>query len=76
MSDSIAVATYVTLRIDPQACDGIGMCAHLAPDLITLDRWGYPLIPTRVLNVEEVAQATKAVKGCPRKALHLSTSEQ
>jgi len=47
------------------------MCAHLAPDLITLDRWGCPIIPTRVLNVEEISQATKAVKGCPKKALHL-----
>jgi len=47
------------------------MCAHLAPDLITLDRWGYPIIPTRVLNVEEISQATKAVKGCPKKALRL-----
>ncbi|MCX6422450.1 MAG: ferredoxin [Actinobacteria bacterium] len=71
MTDSMTVMTNVMLRIDPQACDGIGMCAHLVPDLITLDRWGYPIIPTRVLDVEEVAQATKAVKGCPKKALHL-----
>jgi ferredoxin len=75
MSDSTVVMTNVTLRIDPQACDGIGMCAHLAPNLITLDRWGYPLIPTRVLDVEEVAQATKAVKGCPKKALSLSADK-
>lgn len=75
MNDSTAVMTNIVLRIDPQACDGIGMCAHLAPDLISLDRWGYPLIPTRVLNVEEISQATKAVKGCPRKALHLSADK-
>ena len=75
MSDFVAVMTNVMLRIDPQACDGIGMCAHLAPDLVTLDRWGYPIIPTRVLNVEEITQATKAVKGCPKKALHLSANK-
>ena len=27
------------------ACDGVGVCAHLAPDLVELDRWGYPMIP-------------------------------
>ena len=75
MSDSLAVTTNITLRIDPQACDGIGMCAHLAPDLITLDRWGYPIIPTRFLEIDEVSQATKAVKGCPRKALQLTADK-
>lgn len=61
----------VHLRIDAQACDGVGMCAHLAPDLIALDRWGYPIIPARALDADEVEQAQKAVKGCPKKALHL-----
>lgn len=63
--------TTVHLRIDAQACDGVGMCAHLAPDLIALDRWGYPLIPTHALSGDELDQAAKAVKGCPKKALHL-----
>ena len=44
----------VTLRVDPIRCDGVGSCAHLAPDLITIDRWGFPLFPRRPLTGDEV----------------------
>jgi len=57
------------LRIDPVACDGVGVCAHLAPDLIELDRWGYPVIRAGDLSRRELAAARRAVQGCPRKAL-------
>ena len=30
------------LRLDPIACDGHGNCHELLPELIGLDRWGYP----------------------------------
>ena len=63
-------ATAATrLRIDAVACDGVGVCAHLAPDLIELDRWGYPVIPAGDLSRREFAAAQRAVQGCPRKAL-------
>ena len=32
------------LRVDPVACDGFGHCAELAPEFISLDEWGYPII--------------------------------
>lgn len=58
------------LRIDPVACDGLGMCAHLAPDVIQLDPWGYAIFDNEELTGEEAAQARRAIKGCPRKALY------
>lgn len=57
------------LRLDPARCDGTGICAHLAPEVIELDRWGYPLLPDRPLSPGEEAQARRAVKGCPAQAL-------
>jgi ferredoxin len=63
------------LRIDPAACDGIGMCAHLAPALIAVDSWGYPMPARRPLGRREVRAATVAVGSCPRRALFLDHGE-
>jgi len=59
------------LRVDPLACDGIGICSHLAPDLISVDSWGYPIIPRRALGDRELRSAQAAVTACPRRALFL-----
>lgn len=59
------------LVVDPVACDGIGMCSHLAPDLVRVDSWGYPIVVGELLTAREERQAKKAVAGCPRKALLL-----
>jgi ferredoxin len=61
------------LRVDPVACDGIGMCAHLAAGVVRLDSWGYPILPHRDLSRGEAKRAARAVAGCPRKALELTT---
>lgn len=58
------------LRIDAVACDGIGQCVFAAPDLIGLDRWGYPVLPAD-LTAGEVRDAGRAVAACPRRALWL-----
>ena len=63
------------LRIDPVACEGVGVCAHLASNLIELDRWGYPVIPVDDLSRSEVAAAQRAVQGCPRKALWIERAD-
>jgi ferredoxin len=57
------------LRVDPVACDGIGMCAHLAAELVRLDSWGYAIVPDRDLEPRELRRAAQAVAACPRKAL-------
>jgi ferredoxin len=53
------------LRVDPTACDGIGMCAHLAPDLIVLDTWGYPIIAGRL------SRMVRRTKSCQVKPLEV-----
>jgi ferredoxin len=62
------------LRIDPAVCDGVGICAHLAADLITVDSWGYPILRAEPLRSgSERRQAEAAVAACPRKALRITT---
>jgi ferredoxin len=64
----------VALRIDPAVCDGVGICAHLAADLITVDSWGYPILRSEPLRPgSERRQAEAAVAACPRKALRITT---
>ncbi len=64
-------APGVRLRVDPTVCDGVGMCAHLAPGLVGLDSWGYPIMPREDLTGSSVRAARLAVAGCPRRALFL-----
>jgi ferredoxin len=63
--------TRLRLVVDPVACDGIGMCSHLAPDLVGVDSWGFPMTPPGALTDRELRAAQSAVSGCPRGALHL-----
>jgi ferredoxin len=60
-----------SLRVDPVACDGIGICSHLAPGLIHVDSWGYPVLADHALSDRELKRAQAAVNGCPRRALFL-----
>jgi ferredoxin len=66
-SDDVALR----LRVDPVACEGIGLCAHLAPSVVDLDRWGYPVVPSGDLTDRETGAARNAVRACPRRALWL-----
>ena len=59
------------LRVDPVACDGIGICSHLAPRLVTVDSWGYPIMPSQTLDKGARRSAALAVAGCPRRALFI-----
>lgn len=64
------------LQVDPVRCDGFGHCAELAPELVTLDEWGYPIVqstPLQRSNHEALNSARLAVRGCPRAALQLCT---
>jgi len=53
------------LRVDPVACDAFGHCAELAPELIALDEWGYPVIDERPIPPELIGLAEAAVRICP-----------
>ena len=62
------------LRVNPILCDGFGHCAELAPDLVRLDEWGYPMIagePVPLSNLAALESARYAVRGCPRQALRI-----
>ena len=63
------------LAVDPVACDGIGLCSKVAPRLIDIDRWGYPVVLRGDLSPREIKAATRAVRSCPRKALLLAARE-
>jgi ferredoxin len=64
-----------TLVLDPIRCDGRGMCHDVAPHLIELDEWGYPLLPGGGLRAPitraDRRSAEDAVHACPVLALHL-----
>jgi ferredoxin len=60
------------LHVNPVACDGVGICAHLAPDVVRVDSWGFPIVGAAPLSDSELRQARAAVKACPRKALFLA----
>ena len=62
------------LRVNPILCDGFGHCAELAPDLVHIDEWGYPIItntPTPLNDLRALESARFAVRGCPRQALRI-----
>jgi ferredoxin len=61
------------LVVDWTRCEGHGLCAHLAPEIVHLDAHGYPVI----LNIPVPAwlekDAQQAVDMCPALALRLAT---
>jgi ferredoxin len=59
------------LVIDPIACDGRGVCAEMLPERIELDRWGYPVVEEGEITPALLDHAVRAVRACPRQALHL-----
>lgn len=59
------------ISIDPVACDAYGYCAELLPEAIVLDEWGYPMVDGRPLPSDLVAQARRAARDCPRRAITL-----
>ena len=58
-----------TLRVNPIACVGHGMCAELLPELIQLDRWGYPILSSSTVPRPLADHARRAVQACPALAL-------
>jgi ferredoxin len=59
------------LRINPIACVGHGICAELLPEVIELDRWGYPIMSSPEVSRVLVSHARRAAKACPTLALLL-----
>ncbi len=63
------------LEINPIACTGHGLCADLAPELVEMDEWGYPIIHSQVPN-DLAVHARRAVNACPTLALRLTRTQR
>ncbi len=59
----------IRLRINPIACTGHGMCAELLPEIISLDRWGYPILASGPVPRPLADHARRAAAVCPTLAL-------
>jgi ferredoxin len=59
------------LRVNPIDCAGHGVCAELLPELISLDEWGYPVLPGQPVPQVLAGEARRAVANCPALALTL-----
>jgi ferredoxin len=60
-----------SIRVNPIACDGSGLCAELLPERVTLDDWGYPIVDPAPLTAELEQHAERAVAACPMLAFLL-----
>lgn len=68
--------TTMQLRVDPTACTGHGLCAELLPELIALDRWGYPLLADQAVPASLLSRARRTVRDCPALALRLTAATE
>ncbi len=66
--------TSSSLRVNPIACAGHGLCAELLPERIAMDEWGYPVIEPGPIPAGLEKHARKAVAACPTLALLLQQS--
>jgi ferredoxin len=62
----------LSIRVDPIACDGHGLCAELFPERIRLDDWGFPIVDRDPVPGTLEPHARRAVAECPVRALKLS----
>ncbi|MDO8106342.1 ferredoxin [Isoptericola sp. b441] len=63
-----APSAGLVLRVDPVACEGVGLCAQVGDRVVDLDRWGYPVLEP-LGSPADVRAARRAVRACPRRAL-------
>ncbi len=60
------------LTVDPDVCQGYGLCHDEAPELLELDEGGFAQVPgDGEVPDSLVAVAEKAVSMCPARALSL-----
>jgi ferredoxin len=59
--------------VDWTRCDAHGLCAHVAPELVSLDAHGYPAVTGGAIPEWLHGQARRAVSTCPALALRVNT---
>ncbi len=65
-----------SLRLNPIACEGHGLCAELLPERIRLDDWGYPIVEPGPIPAGLERHARRAADACPALALALVEAEK
>ncbi len=60
------------LEINPLLCNGHGICVLMAPDILALDPWGFPVQLCDRLVSRDLQAANRAIKACPQAALRLA----
>ncbi len=60
-----------TVTIDWRRCRGHGVCSAALQELITLDEWGYPVMPDATVPDDLKTAARMAQATCPAAALRL-----
>jgi len=64
------------LKVDWTRCEGHGLCSQLVPELIHLDRNGYPVFLDAPVPFWLQREAQQAVEMCPTLALRLAQPSQ
>lgn len=60
-----------TVTIDWRRCRGHGVCAAALHELVTLDEWGFPVMPDPNVPDDLHAAARMAQATCPAAALRV-----
>jgi ferredoxin len=68
------VAKTIALQLNPITCQAHGLCAQELPELVRLDEWGYPILPTGPVPDHLVKRAKAAANACPVLALRVVTA--
>jgi ferredoxin len=64
----------VRLKVDWSRCDGHGLCAKIAPEMVQLDSQGYPAFLDMPVPFWLEREAQQAVEMCPAMALSLGSA--
>ncbi|GAA2976096.1 ferredoxin [Microbacterium terrae] len=60
----------IRIKLDRTVCDGFGTCALHAPEVFSLDDWGYPsLRGSNEVAPERVSGVRRAILDCPAHAI-------
>jgi ferredoxin len=65
----------VRLQVDWTRCEGHGLCAKIAPEMVQLDSQGYPMFLDMPVPFWLEREATQAVEMCPALALKLAAGD-
>ena len=66
----------VRVRVNPIRCTAFGFCAEFAPELFTLDDWGYAWLRDPKATGELADVAREAARLCPTDAIIIEEVEE